>query len=110
MKTEDVLKMHPLERAIDLQGATVIVIFKNRAEVLQHWNDIRPLLHSMSREHRPRYWKVDKQLRQITLVLQIQDGREVRVCDADFEIERLEDICSMVGIDRVEVIKEDEDV
>lgn len=114
MKTKDVLALPPLERPLTLSGSTVIARFRDRAEVLQHWKDIRPLLHSMSREHRPmseQSWKVGKKnILPIMLVVSIIEGQEIRCFpDQDFEIERIEDLCEAVGISNVEVITEGEE-
>ena len=115
MKTKDVLAMPALERPIDLSGSTVIARFRDRAEVLEHWGKIKPLLHSMDPDHRPmseQSWKTGKKnILPIMLVVSIIEGQEIRCFpDQDFEIERLEDLCEAVGISNVEVIKEDEDV
>lgn len=114
MDIQKILRMHALERPISLSGSTVIARFRDRAEVLEHWGKIKPLLHSMDPDHRPtseQSWKVGKKnILPIMLVVSIIEGQEIRCFpDQDFEIERLEDLVSMVGISNVEVITEGEE-
>lgn len=112
MKIEDILRTNPLERPICLGGSTVIARFRDRGEVLGCWEKIRPLLHSMNPYHRPlteRSWKVGKNILPISLVVQIEDGQEIRCFpDMDFEIEALENLTDLIGIENVEVVTTEE--
>ena len=115
MDIQKILRKNPLERPLDLSGSTVIARFEDRSKVLEHWGKIKPLLHSMDPDHWPmseQSWKVGKKnILPIMLVVSIIEDQEIRCFpNQDFEIERIEDLCEAVGIDRVEVIKEDEDV
>lgn len=106
MKIETVLEMLPYERPLALAGASVRITFPTRAEVLKHWDKIRPLLHSMSRCRERHSWKIDR-MEPVTLIVQIQDGNEERIFGGwDLEIEYLEEIVEVVGIENVEIIEE----
>lgn len=107
IELETVLKMHPLERPLDLAGASVVATFESREHLMEHWKyGIAPLLHSMSKHDKHHSWKAGRTYPlPTTLIVRIMDGNEERVISGwDFEIEQVESLCNMVGKDNVKVI------
>lgn len=106
IELSSILQMNPLERPLEYAGTTVWIRFPDQYAVDMAEGTLRSFLDPLHRsETRPRqHWKIQKEIKPITLKLFLEDSREVvTVSDYDFEIEHLGTVVSLFGESNVKV-------